>query len=319
VSDDALDLLLGPEGLGNFPFVDETDRGNATALLLLRHLIRLKGVRLDDGTPLHWIEAPRQGAGKSSLARLCTGERGVAWVRAEWVREKIINQTRLVPDVVTGPRSGVTFFDNVNERVQSSVLASAMTSGGPANVWVMTVQPSVTGSEDFIGPRGRAVRIRLTGEPPEGRLPAALSADPAKQETGRGELTAAAEELIRGWDEQGRPERSGPSVTRWRRWEAVVGGLLDLHGVPFLNAEGGSKAPSGTGDPVIDTLYALHGTKRVTTDELYLDPKFADVVRPLTRSWTVRGLSQLLQHRAKAGLLVREGSRPALWRVERPS
>jgi hypothetical protein len=330
---DAVDVLLGPEGLGNFNFVDQVDRGGALALLLLPH-VRALGVRFDDGTPLHWIEAPQQGVGKTSLARLCTGADGVPYSRVEWKRSQVINAaltSRGQGDTLHG---GVVFFDNVHEKVESSALAVALTNRqvepGPGGrtrtlIWVMTVQPGTSGSEDFVGPRGRAVKVRLTGEPPEGRLPLVFSLDPAVRESARAALDEACRTLVGAWDQAGRPERAGPYSTRWRRWEAVMGGLLDLvtaddsgmtdARVLFLGAEGARRGPSRTGDPLVDAFSDLYGTERRSTKELFRDERFSVVARPLCRSWNELGLSQLLQHRVKAGKLAKEGTRPTVWWV----
>jgi hypothetical protein len=314
---DALDVVLGPDGLGNFNFESAEDRGRALTLFLLPHL-RERGVRFDDGTPLHWITGPDQGVGKTSLGRVCVNTRLRPYPRSEGDRAAIIE------DAQQPWESGVVFFDNVHETVQSTVLASAMTSPerrGGQLIWVMTVQPGVRGSADFLGPRGRAVEIHLAAEPPDGPLPAALSADEAEREAGRAELDAAGKALVEAWDQAGRPERSGPAVTRWRRWEAVLGGVIDAlgpavgPGVTFQRPDGIPKTLSRTGDVVTDTFSVLFGTERRTTTELYTDPNFSAVVGPLCKRWTPEGLSQLLQHRRRRGLLASEGQRPATWWV----
>lgn len=354
--DDALELLLGPEGLGNFRFVSDSDRGNALALMLLRAMrtqerveaeewkervdavrrrhpyhpghdeapevltVRREAreaaarreaehVRFDEGTPLHWIEAPTQGAGKTSLARLCTHTSPAPWPRSESARLGAIR------NAATKWSTGVVFFDNVHQTVTSPVLASAMTDGGPELTWVMTVQPNITASEDFIGPRGRAVRIRLTGGAPDGRLPRALCGDAAA----RAALDEACDVLTDAWTAAGRPELEGPFVTRWRRWEAQLGGLLRMHSLSTVRDSRAITEPSVTNDPIVTTLRALYGAGSASTKQLHCNPQFARVVKPLMHDWTVRALSQRLSRLAIAGFLVREPGREARWRVSEPS
>jgi putative DNA primase/helicase len=61
----AKELLLG-ELLGDFPFVDEASRANTLALFLLPFVRDL----IDGPTPLHHIDAPQEGTGKSLLAEV---------------------------------------------------------------------------------------------------------------------------------------------------------------------------------------------------------------------------------------------------------
>lgn len=321
-AEDALDLLLGPEGLGNFRFVGDDDRGLALALMLLRHL-RDRGARFDDGTPLHWIEAPTQGAGKTSLARLCTGgARSVAYTRSERERERAI-ATALVG-------SGVVFFDNVQMDVTSAVLARALTEGASTSrvvsgrradwlVYVMTVQPGVNASEDYLGSRGRSVRIRLTGEPPEGRLPASLGADPVARETAQAELNEACSTLVEAWEAEGRPERSGPFLTRWRRWEAVLGGLLNLHEIPFLGGTSAvERGPVPAEDPLLDAVRAhlqRCSTGTSTALKLFKDPGVFSAGDGLRQPWTPRALSQLLADYEKRGQMAGIPGRTKLWKL----
>ena len=60
--------LLVDDLLGDFPFADEASRAHAVALILLPFVRQM----IDGPTPLHLIDAPSAGSGKSLLAEICT-------------------------------------------------------------------------------------------------------------------------------------------------------------------------------------------------------------------------------------------------------
>lgn len=113
--------LLTEELLGDFPFETDADRAAALALLLepfVRDMI-------DGNTPLHLVEAPVQGTGKSKLAMVGMG---VAYGEVPGTRLSIDdaeNRKTLTSKLMEG--RSVLFFDNVSHFVDSDVLAQALT------------------------------------------------------------------------------------------------------------------------------------------------------------------------------------------------
>jgi hypothetical protein len=77
---------------GDFPFVSDSDRAHWLAALLLPFVRRM----INGPTPLHFVEAPCNGAGKSLLCDIisivATGEPGGPRI------------SRTLPDILQGPR-----------------------------------------------------------------------------------------------------------------------------------------------------------------------------------------------------------------------
>jgi hypothetical protein len=109
--------------LGDFPFEDDASKAHALAALLLplvRHLI-------DGPTPMHLLDAPVEGTGKTLLAscvsEVSTGRPVEAIAEApddeEW-------RKRLTVVLVEGPT--IVLLDNLNRILDSGALASVLTS-----------------------------------------------------------------------------------------------------------------------------------------------------------------------------------------------
>lgn len=115
--------LILDELLGEFPFVSDADRAHAVALLLLPFAREL----IAGPTPLHLIEAPTPGSGKTLLASallrpaLGTDATPITEGRddAEW-QKKITS--------VLGSSPAAVLIDNVNKPLFGSALAAALTS-----------------------------------------------------------------------------------------------------------------------------------------------------------------------------------------------
>jgi len=107
--------------LWDFPFVANSDRSNAIALLLLPFVREM----IDGPTPLHYVGAPQAGTGKTTLVRIClTPALGSVPDESgprdddEW-RKKITAQLLQSPSAV--------FFDDAGD-LDSRPLAQALTS-----------------------------------------------------------------------------------------------------------------------------------------------------------------------------------------------
>lgn len=238
----ARELIL-TEWLGDFPFADRASRATAVAILLLP-LVR---PMIDGPTPLHLIDAPTEGTGKTLLASVlgaATLGRAPHPVAEGQCDEEW--RKRITAMLVEG--TGFVLIDNLARAVDSAALASVLTTADWSDrilgvtkmarvpnraVWVATGNnPSLSGEL-----LRRTVRCRLDRgreRPAEAtgfRHPRLL----AWTRGHRGELLAAALTLVRAWLARGRPP--GTAVMgMYESWAEVVGGVLDAAGVPGLLA-----------------------------------------------------------------------------------
>lgn len=236
--------LLRDELLGDFPFARPSDAAHALALLVapvVRHLI-------DGPTPLHVIEAPSEGTGKTLLAdvahALATGlpaDPTSLPTREEEVRKKLTAILLGSPAMV--------LLDNVNHTVDSPSLAALLTKdrwsdrllGQSAVVhlpnramWVATANNPAMSRELA----RRCVRVRLDAKVERPwlrggfRHPDLLAWVLAE----RPRLVAAVLTLARGWLADGAPP--GPATLgSFGSWSAVVGGILAAAGVEGFLAD----------------------------------------------------------------------------------
>ena len=232
----ARDFLLA-EWLGEFPFASATDRAHALALLLLPFVRRM----IDGPTPLHIIEASERGTGKSLLAEvLCAPALGQFPAGSPLSPSEEEVRKRLLSALLARP--AVVFFDNLDGRVDSPALCTALTSprfedrvlGVSANAapvvdcaWVATAN-NLDLSTDLAR---RSIRCRLdrgTERPWEYRAKRELR--PWTMEH-RPLITAAALTLCTAWVEAGaRP--GAATLGSFEAWAKVIGGILEHAGVP---------------------------------------------------------------------------------------
>lgn len=120
---EAKELLLG-KMLGDFPFVDEASRAHSLAACLAPFVRQA----LQGPIPLHLIESPTPGSGKSLLASIvaipATGSLPSAMSDAggdepEW-RKRITSTLLKMPSYI--------FIDNINSNLDSDILAGAITA-----------------------------------------------------------------------------------------------------------------------------------------------------------------------------------------------
>ena len=115
--------LLRDDLLGDFPFVDEASLANTVALFLLPFVRGL----IDGPTPLHHVDAPQEGTGKSLLIEtwgdVCLGRPpkaiGEIGRPEDW-------QKLILAAMMEAPRE--IFLDNLNKTLDSASLASAIAS-----------------------------------------------------------------------------------------------------------------------------------------------------------------------------------------------
>jgi hypothetical protein len=232
--------LLG-ELLADFPFADEASRANALAALLLPFVRSL----IAGPTPLHLIDAPTPGTGKSLRAHaICipaTGREAEATTEGsdqdEW-RKRILSVLAESPTYV--------LLDNLRHTLDSAALASAVT----ARVWKdrilgvskMAALPVActwlaTGNNTELSHemirRTALIRLDAKRDQPWTRKGFRHPRLIAWAQEHRGELVWAALVLCRAWLVAGRP-KGQRTLGMFEGWVETLGGILDVAGVPGL-------------------------------------------------------------------------------------
>ena len=237
----ARSLLL--EAIQDFPFADDASRAHAVGLFILPFI---RGALGDVPTPLHVIEAPTPGSGKGRLADLVSVVATGACCRPTSLSmSKSENAKKLTAILLSG--APIVLLDNLpQERVlDDSVLASMLTSPSPTErllgrnnmarlsnlaVWIATAN-NLRCSLELAR---RSVRIRVDPQCDRPWLrkdflhPDLLGWARSR----RADLVGACLCLVREWVENGRPGYGGSILGSFEVWSSVVGGILDVAGVP---------------------------------------------------------------------------------------
>lgn len=226
--------------LGDFPFVGEAERAHAVSVIVLPFVREL----IEGPTPLYLIEKPSPGTGGTLLADVltypATGRRAAALTEG---RDEDEWRKRVTAKLQAGPT--VVLIDNLRRRLESSAVSAAIT----AEVW----EDRLLGHTEMIRIPVRCAWV-ATGNNP------ALSAEIARRSVRvrldakvdrpwlrdgfrhpdlrgwvaerRGELVWGALTLGRAWLAAGRPEWGGQTLGMFEGWSRVMGGLLEVAGVP---------------------------------------------------------------------------------------
>jgi hypothetical protein len=274
--------FLAVDLLGDFPFVGDAERAHAIAALLgplVRNMI-------DGPTPLHSIEAPSPGTGKTLLTDMLSFPalgRPIAPMTEgrdedEW-RKRIFAKLRAAPTVV--------LLDNIKRRLDSGALASAITSyplwedrvlgvSEMARVpvlctWLLTGNNPAFSSEMM----RRTVRIRLDAKVDrpwlrEGFRHPDLRAWAAAN---RGKLVWASLTLVQAWIAAGMPG-GRRTLGMFERWAKIIGGIFDVVGIRgFLGNLADfyetSDADGSTLRALIGSWWTAHGSKEITVSALF--------------------------------------------------
>lgn len=230
--------LLCSEWLSDFPFSGLHDRAYALALFLLPFVRRM----IDGPTPLHLIEAPMVGSGKSLLGRVvCSAAMGRDIPLSPFDRDERERRKAITSALFSG--KPIVFFDNVRGRLASESLEAATTStrwsdrllGSTAEcevpiktVWVASAN-NATLSEDMVR---RTVRIRLVHNVEN---PSALQnwrhPDLARwTDDNHSRLISAAISLIGAWKDLGAP-MGAETLGGYESWSRTIGGILSASGI----------------------------------------------------------------------------------------
>jgi hypothetical protein len=236
--------LLTAELTGDFPFVGQAERATALACLLLPFLRDA----IEGPTPLHLIEAPCPGTGKTLLVDLLTYPtlgRSVAAMSEgrnedEW-RKRIFAKLRGGPSVL--------LIDNVKLQLESGAVASAITAWpawedrllGVSEIVRVPVRCAwiVTGNNPSVSSEmtRRLLRCRLDAKADRPWLRKEFRHADIRRwaRDHRAQLVWAALTLGRAWFAAGRPEGT-QTLGMFENWARTLGGILDVAGVPgFLS------------------------------------------------------------------------------------
>jgi primase-polymerase (primpol)-like protein len=227
----------------DFPFLDSASRTGAIALLILPFVRAL----IDGATPVHQIDAPVAGTGKSLLAEvlaLVFNPSGVGFMSPPPNEEKLAER---ISESLSQGESHV-ILDNVRH-LSSTTFLSAVTASAfksrllyqngqmlPVRcVWVLTGN-NITGNDEL---RRRSVLIRIDPgiERPEDRT--GYKHDPLKPWVleHRSEILCAVLIIVRHWIAEGRPgPKKVPSFGSFEQWRWVMGGILESAGFEDLLA-----------------------------------------------------------------------------------
>lgn len=245
-SDEELDRALTAfnDVVHDFPFTNEADKCHAFCLWLLPYVRGL----IRGPTPLHLIEAPKAGTGKSLLMdALLTPSIGTHMgSMPQWGDEDELRK-RLTALFIEGHRA--VLFDNINNMVNSGTLSMALVqpiwkdrvlgrSGTveiPISViWVMTANNPSFSTEMT----RRTVPIRMNAgtidpwerENQQGafRIPNL----PMHVRQNRATLVWAALTVIARWVARGMPAHSGRTLASFTAWANTMGGICEAVGMP---------------------------------------------------------------------------------------
>lgn len=234
----------------DFPFVESCDLAHAIGLALLPFVRR----DIDGPVPLHLIEAPREGSGKSLLAEVALYPalgRMVGADKLSSVEEEV--EKRIATMLMEGPPA--ICLDNQRGKIDSPSLEAVLTSnvfkgrllGSNTRltlrnraIWMLTSN-NATMTADLAR---RCVRVRLDHrlESPYERQTWAHADLHRWTADHRGRLASALLSLIAGWLEAGSPAPA-VSLASYGAYSRVVGGILAHAGVTgFLGDRAALKA-----------------------------------------------------------------------------
>ena len=234
--------LILDQWLGEFPYADSAGRAHVLATCLHPFVRAL----IDGPTPLVLSDANSPGTGKTLLVEAITTMvlGGPAGMMAEGGREEEEWRKRLT--TATMSASPYLIMDNVKHRLESAALANYLTvslwkdrmlGGNREIVLPVTACVIATGNNlrlsDEIARRSIQIHLDARVERPWERTGWRIPHLTQWTREHRGELVSAILTLCMAWVVAGQPKGT-KSLGSYERWAAVVGGILDVAGVPGL-------------------------------------------------------------------------------------
>lgn len=266
----------------DFPFEAPAHRAHAVGLLLLPFARDF----IAGSTPLHLIEAPDVGTGKTMLVDVAllpaSGRHTAKLAHASSDEEQ---RKRITSQLLAG--NAAICIDNVTGSVKSGALAAALTTtvwedrllGGNRlvclpirSIWAMTGNNPQLSTE--LARRSVPIRLNANEDEPWRRNPEGFRHSlPGWALEHRGELIWAALTLIQAWIAAGRPRMPGKRLASYESWSDVIGGILLVAGIPgFLDELDAlyerADADKAVWRAVVESWHSQHGTDLVSTAEL---------------------------------------------------
>lgn len=226
------------EVICDFPFVHESDKAHAIAMMILPFVRPM----ITGATPLHLLDKPVQGTGATLLAEAITAiKTGEALAAQAAPRTEEEWQKVILSKLITAPE--FLFLDNVR-MIYSDALAIALTASeyegrrlGVSEMikvpirctWIMTGNNVEMGG-DF--PR-RICQIRLDAnvEDPTSRNDFRHPDLRGWINEERGSLVWAILTIARAWIAAGRPD-PGKTLASYNNWSYAIGGMLNIMEIP---------------------------------------------------------------------------------------
>jgi hypothetical protein len=233
--------LITDDLLVDFPFVGESERAHAVAALLLPFVRRM----IEGPTPIHLVEAPRIGSGKGLLCHLisivCTG---LGYAGRTLPTDEDEARKMITAELALG--RPIVLLDNADEKrtLHCPSLASVVTSPDWTDrllgktkmltlpnraLWLLTANNPRLSLEIA----RRCVRIRIDPKMERPWWRQGFKHDPVTEwaKANRPQLVQAVLTLARAWIVAGKPLHPR-RLGSFERWSGVVGGILDVIGVP---------------------------------------------------------------------------------------
>ena len=235
--------LILDDLLCDFPFTADSDRAHAVAALLLSFARRM----FDGPTPMHLIEAPTPGSGKSLLAELIgLIVLGITPSSTTLTTNEEENRKKLTAILSRG--ASVISIDNLQGGLWSAQVASAIT----AEYWedrmlgqtqMVTFPNRALWMVSANNPKlsmeiaRRCIRIRLDAGEERPWLRTGFKHDPIRDwaKENRHELVTAILTLIQSWIVSGAPFAQ-QKLGSFELWSQIIGGMIQHMGLPgFLD------------------------------------------------------------------------------------
>lgn len=225
--------------LVDFPFKTDADRAHALALLILP-IVR---PAIDGQTPLHLIDAPSPGSGKSLLARVClmvTSGDHIAGTPGSKDEEEW--RKKITAAIYEG--QPYIFFDNLTQKVESAALDAALTQpewtdrmlqqtrtvkAPIKQVWVATANNAELSTD--VTRRTIWCRLDAGVERPEDRKGFVHESIEAWVRENRPNIISALCKIVQNWLDADYTY-TGRLHGSYEEWSKVIGGILGAANVP---------------------------------------------------------------------------------------
>lgn len=267
--------------LGDFPFVDEASRANALAFMLLP-IVR---PAISGPTPLHLIDAPVQGSGKTLLAKVCLAPTAGSEISATTISKDESEVRKKITSSLLEGRTYI-FFDNLTNKVDSESLASTLTLNEwydrelnySRNVtlpirctWVATGNNAEL-SRDIVR-RSLWIKIDPSCDRPEMREGFRHPNIEQHIRDNRAHIVSALTKIVQHWIDGGLTEYSGKLIGSYEEYCKVIGGILESAGVSgfWANHEELRESADGEGSAwlgFVERWWSTHGDKLVAAKDL---------------------------------------------------